>query len=1191
MYLKRIDLLGFKSFSTKTKISFEPGISCIVGPNGSGKSNIVDALRWVMGEQSARTIRGGKMEDVIFSGSKKRRALGMAEVTILLDNSDQYLALPFSEVSVTRRALRGGGSEYFINEQPCRLKDVRDLFVDTGIGVDGISIINQGRINELVNARPEERRTLVEEAAGIVKYRERKREAVRKLTETERHLERLGDIIHELSSRIEPLRIQSDQAKTYLALQEEADRMEIGISIRVLTEAEERIAGYDQEIATAEATLLQDETARLTTAAEAADLRLQLAALDEETSQASEDFHQLQNQREKMEGELKLTESQLENAAENEQRWSKELVAVEESISLKSTQATELAQHVERTRQELSEQEARLLSGEGGSQELRDAALLREERFTALQQRSHQVQTALAAVEEKIDLHQQLVEKQRRSRERLQEELSQLSAEYEKATSLLAEAESAYRETEISQEQITERINESAVTIRRLTAETQERAAVEADCRYKVHSLQTKVGMMEEMAAGYEGFFPGVKGLMTAYHQGKAPQGIVDVMSELMEVPDAYRIAVEGYLGANIQNIVVQDSQVAKAAVAYLKKHQLGRATFLPLDVLKVREPYDFQPALALPGVYGRASDLVACDPAYRKAVDFLLNNVLICDTMDTALEAAKALRYRSHVVTLDGDMVSPGATVSGGSRQAKAGELLSKKSHLREARESLAQAQQVLAESVASLEKSREQLRDVSAENEADREQLHTLAAAGLNQKNAAEQQRLHIQTLNQREDALREQLAELTDELTGLDSGMEEDVANQEQLRQELVRLNEEIAAAREGLNAVQEQLELYRNQVTEQKMTLAASQQKLRGQTIALDQLKHDLENLSWEAEAKASDLEAVQAERIQMEQSREQIKNQLQALAQSIHTAEMQLNGKRHGLAAETAHLQELERIDREHLRTQDKMKTELHQTQLRRERWQADFENEAAKLQEKFQLTLTQAQARFGDALPARTGMLQRLNQLRKEINALGMVNIGAIEEYSEVSQRYTFLTGQQTDMLEAKAKLDMVIRDMDQIMAVRFKETFSQLSRAFQDSFHRLFGGGEAELYLTEPESILETGVEISVHPPGKKVANYNLLSGGEKSLIGIALMFATLTVRPTPFCFMDEVDAALDEANIDRFTAYLQEKSVDTQFVMISHRQGTMEAASALWGVTMEEEGVSKILGVKLSNLAVLGA
>ena len=1191
MYLKRIDLLGFKSFSGKTKISFEPGISCIVGPNGSGKSNIIDALRWVMGEQSARTIRGGKMEDVIFSGSKKRRALGMAEVTILLDNSDQYLALPFSEVSVTRRALRGGGSEYFINEQPCRLKDVRDLFVDTGVGVDGISIINQGRINELVNARPEERRTLVEEAAGIVKYRERKREAERKLTETERHLERLGDIIHELSTRIEPLRLQSERAKEYLSLQEEADRIEIGVSVRVLSEAEERIAGYDREIATAETALLQDETARLATAAEAADLRLKLATLDEETTQASEEFHRLQTQQEKIEGELKLTESRLMNAAENEQRWSRELTGVEASIADKTAQAEELSQHVERTRRELTEQEERLLSGEGGSQELRDTVLLREERFTALQQQANQAQTALAAVEEKIGLHQQLVEKQRHNRERLHDELAQLNLERETAASLLAEAESAYQKTQVSSDQVTELINRSAVAIRRLTVETQERAAAEADCRYKVHSLQTKVGMMEEMAAGYEGFFPGVKGLMTAYRQGKAPQGIVDVMSEIMEVPDSYRIAVEGYLGANIQNIVVRDSQVAKAAVAYLKKNQLGRATFLPLDVLKVREPYDFQPAMILPGVYGRASELVGCDPAYRKAVDFLLNNVLLCDTMDTALEAAKALRYRSHVVTLDGDMVSPGATVSGGSRQAKAGELLSKKSRLREAREELVQSQQVLAQYVAKLEESREQLRQVTAENEASREQLHTLAAAGLAQKNAADQQRLHIQTITQREKGIQDQLEELTDELTGLDSGLAEDLSDQEQLRQELRRLNEEMEAAQEGLTAVQEQLERYRNQVTEQKMTLAASQQKLRGQTISLDKLKQDLENLRWEAEEKAADLEAAQAERLQMEQTREQLKSQIQTLAQSIHEAETQMSGKRHGLAAETARLQELERTDREHLRTQDKIKTELHQSQLRRERWQADFENEAAKLREKFQLDLAQAQARFGEELPARTGMIQRLNQLRREINALGVVNIGAIEEYGEVSQRYTFLTGQQTDMLEAKAKLDTVIRDMDQIMAARFQETFLQLSQAFHDSFHRLFGGGEASLYLSEPESILETGVEISVHPPGKKVANYNLLSGGEKSLIGIALMFATLAVRPTPFCFMDEVDAALDEANIDRFTAYLREKSINTQFVMISHRQGTMEAASALWGVTMEEEGVSKILGVKLSDLAVLGA
>ncbi|MBQ6808138.1 MAG: chromosome segregation protein SMC [Firmicutes bacterium] len=1191
MYLKGINLLGFKSFSGKTKISLEQGISCIVGPNGSGKSNIVDALRWVMGEQSARSIRGGKMEDVIFSGSKKRRALGMAEVSILLDNSDGYLPLPFSEISVSRRALRGGGSEYYINEQACRLKDVRDLFVDSGVGVDGVSIINQGRINELVNAKPDERRALVEEAAGIVKYRDRKREALRKLADTERHLERLGDILGELSGRIGPLQLQSQRAQEYLRLKEEADRMEMGISVRVLSEAEEKIGSYDQEIHRAEEALLQDETARLATAAEAADLRLQLAALDEEAAQASEDFHRLQREQEKLAGEQKLNESNLQNAEENFQRWSRELCAVEEGIAARTAQAQALQEQLSQIQQELQEQEAHLLSGEGSSADLRGLAALREERFNSLGREQAELQASLAVLEKKIDLQQEQAEKQRQNRSKTEVELQQSFQEQEEANQLLEEAELALSESMAESRRLSEHLNETELAIRKLTAATQELAAEEADSRYKVHSLQTKVNMMEEMAAGYEGFFPGVKGLMTAHRKGKAPGGIIDVMSELMDVPAQYRVAIEGYLGANIQNIVVKDSQAAKAAVEYLKKNQLGRATFLPLDILKVREPYDFSRALALPGVFGRASELVSCEPAYRKAVDFLLNNMLLCDTMDTALLAAKELQYRSSVVTLDGDMVSPGATVSGGSRQNKAGDLLGKKSRLLEARKELELAKEKLSGHVQRLEAGREELRQATEENQAAREELRILSANAAEQKNRSTQQQMRLQGLSQRIAALQDQLEELADDLSGLDSSLREDAAAEKQLRQQLQGLDAEKAVAAEELALIQEQLELQRNTLTEQKMSLAAKREKQDGLHNQLRQLEGDLENLRWEAEGKAADRDAARKEHGELLEEKERLKSRLQDLALALHEAEELMSGKRHGLAAETARLQELERIDREHLRVQDQLKAGLHQSQLRRERWQADFENEAAKLAEKFQLDLAQAQARLGEDIPSRTAMGQRLNQLRREINALGSINLGAIEEYAEVSQRYEFLTGQQADMLEAKGKLDTVIREMDQIMVSRFKETFIRLSAAFNDSFNRLFGGGEASLFLSDPEDILETGVEISVHPPGKKVSNYNLLSGGEKSLIGIALMFATLEVRPTPFCFMDEVDAALDEANIDRFTAYLKDKSEGTQFVMISHRQGTMEAAGALWGVTMEEEGVSKILGVKLSDLAELGA
>jgi len=1186
MYLKRVDLQGFKSFTNKTKVSFEPGISCIVGPNGSGKSNIADALRWVLGEQSARNIRGGKLEDVIFSGSKKRRALGLAEVTILLDNSDGYLPLPFTEISVSRRAVRNGPSEYFINGQPCRLKDIRDLFVDTGIGVDGLSLINQGRINELVTARPEERRALVEEAAGIIKYRDRKKEALRKLEETQRHLERIGDIIYELSGRIEPLRQQSEKARRYLALQGEADQLEIGISVKVLTEAEERIRGLDQEIGGREQDLLADESARLELSAGAEELRLQIAAIDEEAAAASRDYYELQNQREKAEGVRALAISQQQNADENALRLSKELEALLQNLAARQGEEAALAEHIRRTQEELADQERAVLSGEGGNEDLRMAAALAEERLHELQRQEVEAGTALAAAIHTVDLKQQLADKNRENAGRLSREAAAVGAELAAARDSIAQAEQLLAETRRESKEVSALLNDSGTRLKQLNQQTQELAAEEAESRYQVHSLQAKVAMLEEMSAGYEGFFPGVKGLMTACRKGQGPAGVVDVLSELMEVPDQYRVAVEAYLGANIQNVVVESGGAAKQAVAFLKQRQLGRATFLPLDILKVREPQDFSAAMGLPGVYGRASQLIGCDNKYRKAVDFLLNNVLLCDDLDTAMQAAGLLKYRASVVTLDGDMVNPGATVSGGSRQAKAGELLGKKSRLEEARRELEAAQEQLRGQEQALGSQREKARAEDAANEQLRERLRQLTL--LLNSTAAEQEKQQalLKGYTQRASAISAQLRELDGEMAGLEEEVAEALTQQRELETAARERAAALTAAAENLAALQQQLDSYRDDITEQKMALATSRQKLHGQNISLNRLREDIENLGWEAESKAEDLEAAEHDSAARGAEIRAALDLLQELALKLHDAEERMNGVKHDLSAENARLAQLEAEEREHVRSQDKLKTELHQLQLRRERWQADFENEAAKLAEKFRLDLAGAQARVGET-PARNAMNQRLTQLRREIAALGVVNVSAIDEYAEVSQRYEFMTGQREDMLTARERLDQVIGEMDQIMAGRFRDTFVRLSGAFNDSFQRLFGGGEASLYLSDPEQILETGVEIAVHPPGKKVSNYNLLSGGEKALIGIALMFAILAVRPTPFCVMDEVDAALDEANIDRFTAYLKDQAAASQFVMISHRQSTMEAASALWGVTMEEEGVSKVIGVKLGAVS----
>lgn len=1185
MYLKRIELLGFKSFTNRTKLSFEPGISCIVGPNGSGKSNIADALRWVLGEQSARTIRGGKLEDVIFSGSKKRRALGLAEVSIFLDNSDGYLPLPFNEVCVTRRAVRCGASEYLINDSPCRLKDIRDLFVDTGIGVEGLSLINQGRINELITARPDERRTLVEEAAGIIKYRDRKREALRKLEETERHLERVGDIINELATRVDPLREQAEKAETYLKLKQEADRLEIGVSVKVLSEADDKITAIDAQLAEGEAALLSLESERLSLAAEAEQLRLTIAAMDEAVAAANSDYYRLHSERERAEGDRRLALTQREASAEKSGRFRRELEASEEAINAKQAEIADLTAHVARTEQELAELESAVARGEGGSEDLRAHAAALNANLDTLTAEAARLAAELAAAVSRGELKREQAERGAAAVSRLEEEQQQL--EQELAQTRQAAADYSREETEIAADSKRQStlLNEKEAAIRALNSATQELAAEEAEWRYRCHSAQTRLTMLEEMAAGYEGFFPGVKGLLAAKQSGRAPEGIIDVIAELMEVPEAYRVAVEAYLGANIQNIVCRDAPAARAAVAYLKQHQLGRATFLPLDIIKVREAPDFSAALRLKGVCGSASSLIDCAPEIRPAVDFLLNHVLLVENMEVVLAAAKAMKYRVSVVTLDGDMVNPGASISGGSRQNKAGEILGKKSRLEALRRELAELTAELERRERALAENRAAAAEMSATHEAAREALRGLSARLTTVRSGLEQ-------CSYREGSVRQRLANMAAErlrLRGELNALEEEAAEAEEealrLQEAERELQQRLAAAAIDLELAQQNLDSSREDMTAKRETLASTRQKLHGQRLSLDRLREDVENLRWEAEEKAADLTAAEQEDARFTQAIAAAEKRLRSLGLQLLEAEEKLNGVKHGAAAESARLLTLDKREKELLQEENKRRGEQHQLELRRERWQADFENESARLTEKFALDLAAAKALVGE-LPARTQMIQQLGQLKRDIALLGNINLAAIDEYREVSERYAFLTGQREDMRIARGRLDTVIREMDGIMTSRFRDTFHKLSEAFNLSFRRLFDGGAAALVLSEPDIILETGVEISVELPGKKVANYNLLSGGEKSLIGIALMFAMLSVRPTPFCVMDEVDAALDEANIDRFTAYLRDKADSSQFVMISHRQSTMEAANALWGVTMEEEGVSKVLSVRLADM-----
>ncbi|MCL2496246.1 MAG: chromosome segregation protein SMC [Clostridiales bacterium] len=1188
MYLKSIEMLGFKSFPGKTKIAFEEGISCVVGPNGSGKSNIADALRWVLGEQSARNLRGGKQEDVIFSGSKKRKALGMAEVTLLLDNSDGLLKQPFTEISVTRRAIRNASGEFLINNKPCRLKDIQELFVDTGVGVDGISLISQGQINELISARPEERRGFVEEAAGIVKYRNRKREALRKLGETERHLERVGDIINELSGRLQPLHKQAADAELYLVLREEADSCAITLAVRLLGEYENKLRQQLAAVDEQSVALLAADAERLRLAAEREQLKAVYARLDEEVGELAKHFYDLQGQKEKLEARRAVTEGQRVNNESNGERLRAELAELSAAEAMRREEAQQLLAHAQATEREVAELAERVSAGEDDAQSRREAVAYLEEELAKTREQAFDEANRLAQLRNQMHYQRQLWEKNQAAVERLREQGRQIEDEL-----LLA----ANRKDEIAQykqaaseetEQMRREMERRQGDIRRQNEALGELAAAETELRYRAHALHVRLNMLEDMQKSYEGFFPGVRALLQAKERGENQlAGLIGVAANLLDVPAEYQAAVETYLGAALQNIICDTQDAARRAIVYLKEKELGRATFLPLDALRVRAKGDMRAVAGLDGVCGLASELVSCAEEIRPAADFLLNQALITRDMDAAVAAAKATNYRLHIVTLDGDMINPGGSLSGGSRNKKGGDLLGKRRQLAVAREEQETLKQQLAEAEQALQAARQELRELNAFLEEGSQGLQDLSNRQIALNHEAEGLLKQAETLKRQQLDINRELAKLADEDIAIEEQqreINESLDGGEAVEQELTERLNELSALLAGRAAA---LEDEREDVNRQRVELASRQQKLVGQRKSLERIETEIDNIHWDQEAKAADLQQCDKELTEHQNTLAAIHAQILELAELLLNAEQELEGKRHGLSAETARLSELEKAEKEISANCETLREQLHQLEIKKTRMEADCENERQKLTEQFSLTPEQAME-LPQVEGSRTAISTRLQQLKKEIAALGTVNVAAIEEYREVDERYRFLSAQREDLLGARAQLYQVIGDIDRIMSSRFRAAFNRLSEEFDKSFRRLFGGGQAALLLTEPEAILETGVDLSVVLPGKKISNYNLLSGGEKALVGIALMFASMAVHSTPFVVMDEVDAALDEPNIDRFTAYLRELARHTQCVMISHRQGTMEAADSLWGVTMEEEGVSKILSVRLQDQVI---
>ncbi len=1181
LQLLTLEAYGFKSFADKLHIEFGQGVTAIVGPNGSGKSNITDAIRWVLGEQNVRNLRGIKAEDVIFSGSSERRRLGAAEVSLVFDNTGGELPLEFQEVKVTRRIFRSGVSEYYINRTQCRLKDVHALFADTGLGQSSMSVIGQNRVDYVLNSKPEERRTLFEEVAGITKYRDRKRESLRKLEDTEKNLVRVGDIIYEIKSGLDRLAANAAKTRRYNALMEKYRQVKLSLLVNqyeqiddLLEKSRRQQKALQQEVAAGDARLQNTEVTRTRLNSELAEIETSLHLLTVKIRQFSGELEKNRNRlavlHERLhQGEItkaRLTASLVELTAKCRQDALQ--LAANEKRRAKIADALRASQlQVEQKDGALSALDAKI-----GKMEA-ELASCREKRLENMQ-RSLEMKSDLQADAAELDALRQLEEENAAAIGRLKEETAGLAAS-------LALKEKACEENVAKRSELTAKTRRLDREARDIATKERQRTEEKNSAYQKLQTVRNKVNFLQSLQAEYEGMGRAVRSVLKAAASWRG--GVCGVVAELIQVPHAYLTAIEVALGAGMQNIVTKDEATAKQAIAYLKQNRLGRATFLPLTA--IRPPAartDDSRIEKKRGFVGYAASLVSCDSAHRAAIDFLLRRTIVVRNLDDAAELARETQYKIRVVTLDGDVVNAGGSFTGGSRakrqasffertgeledlQRMAGTLEEKLAACQADEDALAGVGTLLRSKLEAEQMKQKELNIEAAENRLRLEQ----AQRELDQKRREEAQ-LAEKTLRlaEKKAAVAAKFDQAKAALSALEDGTQTEKAQDAELR---------LASARRERSVLQASL-------TEWKIKHSALCQK---QSYLQEKDDADKRTASErDAQKKQIEKELAQSRSQQAEYEREagslEAENKrlgdLKAISEKDYTnfQSVRLN-KQSDIQRQENLLQELRRSGRQ-------MRGALHQKELDDAKYTVMLEQCAAALASDYQISVEQAREKREDGDDAL--LSEESKKIEKELHQIGSVNPDAIQEYEAASDRYRFLTEQADDLTKSKAYLEGLIEEINVTMAKQFKASFACVKEYFQKIFLKLFGGGEAQLKLTDENGVLEAGIEIFVRPPGKKMNGLSALSGGERALTVIALLFSFLRYRPAPFIVVDEIDAPLDEANVERFGNFLREYAANTQFIVVTHRKNTMQAADVLYGVTSTTGGVSRIVSVKLEDM-----
>ena len=1179
MYLKRIEMQGFKSFADKTVLEFKPGITTVIGPNGSGKSNISDAIRWVLGEQSMKSLRGAKSEDIIFAGTQARKSLGFAEVSIVIDNNDNKLPIEYSEVTVTRKIYRSGETGYFINKVPCRLKDILELFMDTGIGKDGYSIIGQGKIDEILSNKSEDRRHIFEEAAGIVKYRTRKQESEKKLEQTKLNLLRINDILAEIEANIEPLKLQSDKAKQFLDLREELKSIEVGLFIYNINTYKEKLEQ-----------LVKDEDI-ITSQKEAEDSKMEaLQASKEELRQVVDDITaQIENMQnigfessnkiEKINSEIGISNERIQNNSANKQRLEAEILEVKNRIEeLKEEQKqklekkTNLTSNKEKFEKELAEKETELaeLSKKLSAKELEI------EGKKQIVQDNIDKKYELAAEINTQDVNYENLEKRKKQ---LKNEIDSVISELDSTRYGKNEISKGFYDIESKRNIAVENLEKSVQAKEQNMQKLKQYEEEISKLTYTQRMKQARHQFLIETEKEKEGYNKTVKSLLVACDKdSNLNKGIHGVLANLISVEKEYETAIEMCLGQSLQNIVTSTEQDAKKMIEYLRTNSLGRASFLPIASVQGKK---LDKLTKMDGVIGIASDLVKCKKEYEQIILSLLGRTVVVEDMDTAIALAKKDKYSFRIVTLKGDIISSSGSISGGSVQTKTVNILGRSREIEDLEKELKKLEKQIADKTAEKEEYASSIGDSieqTAKLEKELQEIEIVYATEKQKMVAVEE---NITRLENR-------LAKLKEELTQTEKQKEENRLLKEQKEAEIQELTQQI----EELNKVIEEFALNNkdNQkyiddlnfdITNLKISVTSFDESESSIEEMVERISQDIKNNEQSIENKNQNILAITEENTKLEQTITEYNNQIEQIKQEVTNSGTKVEELKQERIAKNEKLVNTENEIQSQFSTLESLKEQIIKLDVKKTKLEQDLQQVVESLWNEYELTpnSTEEYQKPNNVATAQ----KQVNSLRNKIKDLGSINIDSIEEYKKTKERYDFMSEQRLDLENTASKLRKIIGDMTTTMQNQFKEKFELINKNFNEVFTELFNGGKAELILENEENILECGIDIRVQPPGKKLQNMMLLSGGEKAFTAIALLFAILKINPAPFCILDEIEAALDDVNVYRFAEYLKKFCKQTQFLVITHRKGTMEAGDSVYGVTMEENGISKLLSIKL--------